>query len=86
MCASVETRRQLPALALIARSRRLQYRCARSGTLVALNQFDCLDAVHGWRTSGQFKYARKIGDNYANSAPSPLKAALNSRIHRKPTG
>ena len=51
------------------------------GTRVAINQFDSLDAVQVWRNSEEFKDARKIGDKYGrNSAPSPLRASLNSRI------
>jgi uncharacterized protein (DUF1330 family) len=38
---------------------------ASPGTRVAINQFDSLDAVEVWRSSDQFKEARKIGDKYA---------------------
>jgi uncharacterized protein (DUF1330 family) len=35
------------------------------GTRVAINQFDSFDAVRAWRSSGDYKAARKIGDKYA---------------------
>jgi hypothetical protein len=30
-----------------------------------MNEFDGLDAVQAWRSSNQFKQARKVGDKYA---------------------
>jgi hypothetical protein len=36
-----------------------------TGHAVAINQFESLDAVQMWRSSDQFKEARKIGDKYA---------------------
>lgn len=35
------------------------------GTRVAINEFDSLDAVRAWRSSVDYKAARKIGDKYA---------------------
>jgi uncharacterized protein (DUF1330 family) len=35
------------------------------GTRVAINAFDSLDAAQAWRSSDQFKQARKVGDKYA---------------------
>jgi uncharacterized protein (DUF1330 family) len=35
------------------------------GTRVAISQFDSLEAVKAWRTSADYKAARKIGDKYA---------------------
>ena len=33
-------------------------------TRVAINQFDSIEAVQAWRSSAQYKDARKIGDKY----------------------
>jgi uncharacterized protein (DUF1330 family) len=35
------------------------------GSRVAINQFDSLEAVLAWRSSAQYKEARKVGDKYA---------------------
>jgi uncharacterized protein (DUF1330 family) len=35
------------------------------GARVAINQFDSLEAVQAWRSSAQYKEARKVGDKYA---------------------
>jgi uncharacterized protein (DUF1330 family) len=35
------------------------------GTRVAINAFDSLNAAQAWRTSDQFKEARRVGDKYA---------------------
>jgi uncharacterized protein (DUF1330 family) len=35
------------------------------GARVAINQFDSLEAVQAWRSSAQYKEARKVGDRYA---------------------
>ena len=49
-------------------------------TRVAINRFDSLDAVKVGRNSDKFKEARKVGDKTQSSAPSPLRAFLNSAV------
>jgi hypothetical protein len=55
----------------------------------AINQCDSLDAAQAWRNSNQFKSARKIGDQYARSAPRdrgppPITLGSSSRLLQGP--
>ena len=41
------------------------YEGPSSGTRVAINAFDSFNTAQAWRSSDQFKEARKVGDKYA---------------------
>jgi uncharacterized protein (DUF1330 family) len=44
------------------------------GSRVAINQFDSLEAVLAWRSSAQYKEARKVGDKYAKFRAFAIEA------------